>query len=66
MLYYLYMADCVNRYDKKDLGYSKKDSNYSKKSSSYSNRCLDYIAKIFQEGSPVVYQNNIQIIYNLQ
>lgn len=28
------MADCVNRYDKKDLGYSKKENNYSK-------RCID-------------------------
>jgi hypothetical protein len=52
-------------YSKKNSPFSKKENPLSNKQNLYSERCLDYTAKVFQEGTPFVFQNGEQYILNL-
>jgi hypothetical protein len=54
-----------SKYSKKDSPYSMAESKFTKKENPFDERCLDYTVKLFQDGSPGVFQNNSQYTLNL-
>jgi len=47
-----------------DSPYTKSESPISRIDSPLGERCLDYVIKVFENGSPFVFQNGDQYLFN--